>query len=123
MRRMDKKEALQVLGNYAVNWAIRRASEEVRDAIDAQPYDRLGWYEMDRLYDKVADRLRAIEEDSLYFYSSAEDFIVARWSLGEGVLKGMVMGQLRAITSQTVELLGEAKLERKKAEAEKAKVE
>lgn len=122
VRTMSKAQAIRILGNYAVNFAIRRASEEVRDAIKKQPYDKLGWWEMDRLYDKVVEQLRD-ENLSLYFYSNDDEFKVALWGMNEGTLTDMVRGQLRAITAQTLELLGESALKQHREDAKRENVD
>ena|SRR6188768_3929763 len=122
---MGRNEALAVVAKFAFNFAIAKAKSTIEDAIDALPYDKLGWWEMQEVYRNVRKELSEI--DSFYLWScrgiDSDEFTVAKWQLGEDVVQGAVRSQFQCITPDTIELLGQAKLEHKTLEGKRENID
>jgi hypothetical protein len=122
---MTRSAALAIVVRFAFNFAISKARSAVEDAIDAVPYDKLGWWEMQEVWRNQAKELA--EMDSFYLWSVSgidhDEFTVAKWMLGETVVHDAIRANMRAFTPDTLEALGQSKLERKKAEGKKENVD
>jgi hypothetical protein len=117
---MTRSAAIAIVARFAFNFAVQKAKAAMEDAIDALPNDKLGWWEMQDVYRNVAKELAEI--DSFYLWScrgiDSDEFTVAKWALGEDVVQGAVRSQFRCMTPDTLELLGQAKLEHRKRQEE-----
>ena len=125
---MKKADAEQVVLEYAVAFAVYRAKTEVEDAIEAQPYDSLGWYSMLDVYAAVRNRLQEqARERSFYFWSQAgvdqNKFQAAMYMLGEDYAAKTIANILTAFTTDTLEAFGQAKLEAKRKEGKRENVD
>jgi hypothetical protein len=124
MRTMTRSAAIAIIAKFAFNFAIQKAKSAIEDSIDALPYNKLGWWEMQETYRNVRKELS--ELDSFYYWSvpgvDQDEFVAAKWAMGEDVVNGAIRSQFQCITPDTIELLGQAKLERKKAEADRENV-
>ena len=125
MRTMNRAAAVAIVARFAFNFAISHARTAVEDAIDSVPYDRLGWYEMSQVYRKVLTELQ--ERETFYLWSVSgvdhDEFIAAKWALGEDVVMGAVRAQFKCMSADSLEMLGQAKLERKQAEAKRENID
>ena len=125
MKTMSRAEAVAIVFAYAFNFAIEKAKRTIEDAIDALPYDRLGWWEMQEVYRNTRKEL--VETESFYLWGVAgidsDGFTVAKWQLGGDFVNERVREMLAAITCDTLESLGQAKLEHKQREAKRENVD
>lgn len=122
---MSRSEAVAIVFAYAFNFAISKVKQTIEDNIDAVPYNKLGWWEMQEVYRNTRKEL--VEMDSFYLWGisgiDSDDFTVAKWQLGADFVTERVRELLAGITTDTIEALGQAKLERKKLEAQRENVD
>lgn len=125
MKTMNRAQAVAVVFEFVVNFAIQRAKSTIEDEIRSLPYNQLGWYEMSRVYEKVRDSLR--DETSFYCFGISDidhdRFVAARWALGEHYVNQRIAEILRTFTARTIESLGAFALEERKKEAKKENVD
>ena len=122
---MTRSAALAIVARFAFNFAIQKAKSAVEDSIDALPYNKLGWWEMQETYRNVRKEVQ--EMDTFYLWSVSgidhDEFVAAKWAVGEDVVQGAIRSQMQCMTAETLELLGQAKLERKQAEAKRENID
>ena len=119
---MNRAQAVAAVFEYVVNFAIRKARTAIEDEISGLPNEKLGYYEMSRTYDKVRDELHELK--SFYCWGTHgidhDRFVAARWALGEDYVNERIAEVLGTLTSETIQMLGQQKLnERKEEEAKK----
>lgn len=128
IRRLKVSEAKAVVLQYAFNFVVNRAKVEIADAIDGKRYNELGWYAMLETYDAVIVRLKEqANEGGFYHWSQAgvdfDKFNAAKYMLGEAFVNETISSLLRSVSTETVESLGQAKLNEKKQEGQRENVD
>ena len=125
LKTLNRVQAVAVVFEFAVNFAIQKARAVAEDALNDQPNDKLDYWELSKLYRKVRESLH--EMSTFYCYSmhdiDYDRFVAARWALGEDYVNARIAEILKTFTEQTIESLVVGKLAIKRAEAKRENVD